>query len=253
MKVSIKKVKPYQLWFGDCLELMKDIPDGSIDLILCDPPYGTTSCKWDSIIPLEPMWKELKRIIKPNGMVCIMASSPFNYILGCSNLKMFRHEWIWNKSIGSNFANTVREPFKEHESVLCFSYGKWTYNKQMQERMQSGKRGIGTPLKYNSKPRPTYRDFTAQERGLKPELRVPSSVQRFNVERGLHPTQKPVALMQYLVKTYSNPNELVLDFVMGSGTVGVACRNLKRRFIGIEKDQTYFQIAKKRLEDKNSK
>lgn len=246
-------IKTENLWLmqGDCLERMKEIPDGAVDMILTDPPYGTTACKWDSIIPLEPMWKELKRSIKPNGIIAMTASQPFSSILTCSNLEMFRHEWVWIKNRGSNFANTVREPMKEHEVVLIFSKGKWTYNKQMQERTGGGLDRSKYAFNDHGVDRETYRKFEGRSVENMPEMRVPSSWQKFNVacgaEKTKHPTQKPVALMEYLIKTYTNEGETVLDFTMGSGTTGVACVNLNRKFIGIELDAGYFEIAKNRI------
>jgi site-specific DNA-methyltransferase (adenine-specific) len=233
---------------GDCLEKMKDIPDKSIDMILCDLPYGTTACKWDVVIPFEPLWEQYLRIGKDTCIVALTASQPFSSALVMSNPSLFRHEWIWIKNAGSNFANTCREPFKEHEQVLVFSQGNWTYNKQMQERAESGKSRIKTPVKFETGS-DIYRQFDRVETKIMPELRVPSSWQKFNRERGLHPTQKPVSLMEYLIRTYSNEGETVLDNCMGSGTTGVACINTNRIFIGIEKDENYFNIAEKRIMD----
>lgn len=235
------------LMHGDCLELMKLIPDGSVDMILCDLPYGTTACKWDTIIPFEPLWEQYKRIIKPNGVVALNGSQPFSSSLVMSNPQMFRHEWIWLKNRGSNFANTIREPFKEHEQVLIFSRGKWTYNKQMQERTGAGLDRVKYEFHLESQTE-NYRKFEGRGNVKMPELRVPSSWQKYNTEVGLHPTQKPVALCEYLIKTYTNEGETVLDNCMGSGTTGVAAKNLGRRFVGIEKDEKYFQIASERIE-----
>jgi site-specific DNA-methyltransferase (adenine-specific) len=235
------------LILGDCLEKMQDIPPASIDAIISDPPYGTTSCKWDSIIPFEPLWEGYNRIIKPNGVIVLTSSQPFTSVLISSNIKLFRHEWVWKKDRGSNFANTVREPMKEHENIIVFSCGKWTYNPQMQERSKSGL----SRAKYDFSSKASsenYREFTREGRRTVGELRCPSSVQTFNRETGLHPTQKPVALFEYLIRTYTNEGELVLDNCMGSGTTAVACINTKRNFIGIEKDTTYFEIAKERIE-----
>jgi site-specific DNA-methyltransferase (adenine-specific) len=235
-----------QLWQGDCLELMKRIPDGSVDMVLTDPPYGTTACKWDTSIPFEPMWTELKRVIKPNGAILLHGSQPFTSALVMSNPTMFRHEWIWLKNRGSNFANTVREPFKEHEQILMFSPGKWTYNKQMQERTGGGASRVEYGIAFKSKSE-NYREFEGRDHTVLPKLRVPSSWQKFNTEVGLHPTQKPVDLCEYLIKTYTNVGESILDFTMGSGTTGVACKNLGRKFIGIELDPKYFEIAERRI------
>jgi len=234
------------LMFGDCLERMKEIPDCSVDMILTDPPYGTTACKWDSVIPLEPMWDQLKRIIKPNGAIVMTASQPFTSVLVVSNLKMFKYEWIWEKDGGSNFATVKYQPMKEHESVLIFGKGKTTYNQIKQERIGSRK-GKETTTKTNGNKNGVYGDFNKSDEYKVDELRCPRSIQRFNRERGLHPTQKPVALMEYLIRTYTNEGETVLDFTMGSGTTGVACVNLGRSFIGIEMDENYFNIASDRI------
>jgi site-specific DNA-methyltransferase (adenine-specific) len=236
-----------ELYNEDCLIKMKDIPDKSVDMILCDLPYGTTQNKWDSVIPFEPLWEVYKRILKPTGIVALTASQPFSSALVMSNPTWFKHEWIWIKNRGSNFANTVREPFKEHESVLVFSQGKWTYNRQMQERAESGKSRVKSPVKFETAS-DNYRVFERVETKVMPELRVPSSWQKFNTEVGLHPTQKPVSLMEYLIKTYTNEGELVLDNCMGSGTTGVACVNLNRKFIGIEKDEGYFKVSQERIQ-----
>lgn len=231
---------------GDCLELMKDIPDGSVDMILCDLPYGTTQNKWDSVIPFDRLWPEYWRVLKANGVAALTASQPFTSALVMSQVKRFKHEWVWIKNRGSNFANTVREPFKEHESVLIFSPGKWTYNKQMQARTGGGLSRIGYEFSCR-----TYSDNYGDIGAPAPtqgELRVPSSHQKFNTEVGLHPTQKPVTLMEYLIRTYTNEGDTVLDNCMGSGTTGVACANTGRNFIGMEMDAGYFEIAKNRIE-----
>jgi len=241
----------HALIHGDCLEEMVNIPDGSIDMVMSDPPYQITQCAWDSVIPLEPMWEHLKRIIKPSGVIALTASQPFSSALVMSNVEMFRHEWIWIKYRGSNFANTVREPMKEHETVLIFSKGKWTYNKQMQPRAESGLSRSNYTIGYKKRHREGTNQFEGKEHHEVDELRVPSSWQKFNTasgkEKTKHPTQKPVALMEYLIRTYSNAGDTVLDFVMGSGTTGLACSNLNRNFIGIESDLDYFKIAQKRL------
>lgn len=234
---------------GDCLEVMPQIPNGSVDMILCDLPYGMTQNKWDSVIPLDALWVEYRRLLKPCGVVALTASQPFTSILVMSNLSQFRHEWIWIKDKGSNFANTVREPMKEHESVLVFSAGKWTYNKQMQERAASGLARAQYPVEHNTQTRSSYRQFEGREHHNISELRVPSSWQRFTVERGLHPTQKPVALFEYLICTYTNENEVVLDNCIGSGTTAVAALKSGRHFIGIEKDEAYAKAARDRVEE----
>lgn len=237
---------------GDCLEVMQMLIEKGVkvDMILCDLPYNITSNSWDLMIPLEPMWERINLICKDKAVQCFTASQPFTSILCLSNIKNFKHEWIWKKNRGSNFANTVREPMKEHEEVLVFSKGKWTYNKQMEERAESGKARSIYMVEHKSKST-NYREFEGRKHHQITKLRVPSSVQKFNVEVGLHPTQKPVGLMEYLIKTYTNRGDLVLDFTMGSGTTGVACKRLGRNFIGIELDENYFKIAKKRIESES--
>ena len=195
------------------------------------------------------MWEQLKRIIKPNGAIVLFSSQPFTSALVMSNPKMYKHEWIWIKNRGSNFANTVREPMKEHESVLIFSNGKWTYNKQMQERTGGGSARAKYLVEHNSQVREGTRAFEGREHHEITELRVPSSWQKFNVETGLHPTQKPVALMEYLIKTYTNEGETVLDFTAGSGTTGVAAVNTNRNAILIEREEKYCEIIRARINE----
>ena len=240
------------LMLGDCLERMKEIPDGSVDMILTDPPYGTTACKWDSIIPLEPMWEQLNRVIKPNGAIVMTASQPFTSVLVTSNIKHFKHEWIWKKNAGSNFGALKYQPMKEHESVIIFCNERVNYYPIKQERSESGKAMVKAGVKSKaSKGNDVYGGLNQGYDNSKNDknMRVPSSVQLFNRERGLHPTQKPVALMEYLIKTYTNESETVLDFTMGSGSTGVAAKNLNRNFIGIEMDEEYFNTAKDRIEN----
>jgi site-specific DNA-methyltransferase (adenine-specific) len=248
--IKEERIGGQRLILGDCLDCMAEIESQSIDLVLTDPPYGTTACKWDAVIPFEPMWLHLKMVLKPNGAAVFTASQPFTSALVMSNPKQFRHEWVWQKNRGSNFANTVREPMKEHESVLCFSSGKWTYNKQMQERSGGGASRVKYDFHLETESE-NYRKFAGRGQVKMPELRVPSSVQKFNIacgaEKTAHPTQKPVALMEYLIRTYTNEGDTVLDFTMGSGTTGVACINTGRKFIGIERDPNYFAIACNRL------
>jgi site-specific DNA-methyltransferase (adenine-specific) len=229
---------------GDAIEQLKTLPDASINCVLADLPYGTTQNKWDLIIPLESLWEQLNRVCVPNAALVFTASQPFTSVLVSSNLKMFRHEWIWIKNRGSNFANTVREPFKEHESVLVFSRGGWTYNKQMQQRTGGGLSRVAYDFTVCTETT-NYGKIGAPcpKQG---ELRVPSSWQKFNTEVGLHPTQKPVDLMRYLIRTYTNPGEIVLDPTMGSGTTGVACMQENRHFVGIELNPDYCEIARRR-------
>ena len=236
-------MKDIKLYKGDCLEIMKQIPNGSIDMILCDLPYGTTACKWDTIIPFDKLWEQYERIIKPNGAIVLTASQPFTSALIMSNTNMFRYEWIWEKTLFSNFALVKKQPAKLHENILVFYKKQPTYNPQMQE---------GKP--YSDKPRKRTMGVMNDAIGMKKAIenkgeRYPSSVQKFsNGNNGTqHPTQKPIELFEYLIKTYTNENETVLDNTMGSGTTGVACVNTNRNFIGIEKDEKYFEIAKDRI------
>ena len=240
-----------KIYNTDCLAGMKEIPDKSVDMVLCDLPYGTTSNKWDSIIPFKDLWETYDRVCKDNAAIVMTASQPFTSMLIMSNLEMFRHEWIWIKNQGSNFANTVREPFKEHEEILVFSKGKWTYNPQMQERQGNGKTLIGKTQRKSTDNwhSDNYGKFKGATIVLS-EQRVPSSVQRFNTEASaerFHPTQKPVDLFRYLIRTYSNPGDTILDNCIGSGTTAVAAVLEKRKFIGFETDKTYFEKANERL------
>ena len=224
---------------GDCLELMKDIPDGSVDLILTDPPFGTTKCSWDSVIPFEPMWNELKRIIKPNGAIALFSAQPFTAVLACSNLKLFRYEWIWEKQNATGFLNAKKQPLRSHENILIFYKSQPTYNPQKtfgHERKTAKKKVISSEH-YGKQL--SVKDYDSTER-------YPRSVQVFSSDKqkqALHPTQKPVSLCEYFIRTYTNVSETVLDNTMGSGTTGVACVNTGRGFIGIEKEEKYFNVA----------
>lgn len=231
---------------GECLEEMSKLESGSIDMVMCDPPYGTTACKWDSIIPLEPMWEQLKRIIKPNGAIVMTASQPFTSVVVSSNLKMFRYCWVWEKDNHTNFLNIKKQPAKRHEDIVVFYKRQPTYNPQMWE---------GRPSNNSSSRVNVKRDYLGADFEDRPVIKTnkkyPKSIVKFSgMGRGkaIHPTQKPVALMEYLIKTYTNEGETVLDFTMGSGTTGVACKNLNRSFIGIEMDHKYFKIAEDRIE-----
>ena len=233
-------MKKIDLRQGDCLELMKDIPNKSIDMILADLPYGTTACKWDTIIPFEPLWEQYERVIKDNGAIVLTASQPFTTALAASNMKLFRYTWVWEKEQGVNFLLAKKQPMKVHEDVLVFYKRQPTYNPQMVpgKPYTSGK-GDSGEVTGRVKKKQTKNKGT----------RYPRTVQRINRETGLHPTQKPVALLEYLIKTYTKENDIVLDNVMGSGSTGVACINTNRNFIGIELDEDYFEIAKKRIEE----
>ena len=237
---------------GDCLELMKDIPDHSVDMILCDLPYGTTACKWDVVIPFEPLWEQYKRIIKDNGAIVLTASQPFTSALVMSNLKMFKYEWIWEKDAGSNFATVKYQPMKEHENILIFGIGKIKYTPIMQERIGHRKNKETTTID-SGRTNSVY--GTQNGLGLLKvnKLRNPRSIQRFNRERGLHPTQKPVDLFEYLIKTYTHEGDTVLDNCAGSFTTATAAENTKRNWICVEQLEEYCEIGKKRIEENRKK
>jgi len=225
---------------GDCLEIMAAIPDGSIDMILCDLPYGTTACKWDSVIPFEPLWAHYRRITKPNAAIVLTASQPFTSALVMSNIEMFKYEWVWIKSKITGVLNAKRMPVRKHEQVLVFSTNGLPkyYPQGLVKSSEVVKQG-GNSDNYGQRNKKEYvKEFNGCPRDV---LEIPSQ------GKTVHPTQKPVALMEYLIKTYTNEGDLVLDNCMGSGTTGIACANTDRRFIGIEKDPNYFDIAKERI------
>jgi len=243
--LHIADVSGSALFQGDCLDIMPLIPDKSIDMILADLPYGTTACKWDTIIPFEPLWKQYKRIIKDNGAIVLTASQPFTSALVMSNPDWFKYEWIWEKSHPTGFASSKYNPLKYHESVLIFCEGKTVYNPQMTKGKPNhsmGKIVNGGQIKSESQV-----NITAIQ-SQQSENKFPKSVQKFSNPRfkGMHPTQKPVALFEYLIKTYTNENDLVLDNTMGSGTTCLAAKELNRKFIGIEKEPKYYEIACRR-------
>lgn len=224
---------------------MKLIADGTVNLILCDLPYGTTQNKWDSLIPLEPLWAEYKRILSPSGVVVLTAQSPFDKVLASSNLKWLRYEWIWVKENATGFLNAKKAPLKKHENVLVFAPGKHTYNPQFT---------VGKPYitKRNGNTTPNYGKH-ASSATFNDGFRYPTSVLEFPRDRQkLHPTQKPVALFEYLIRTYTNPGELVLDNCMGSGTTAIAAINTGRHFIGFEMDEKYFGVAQERIDNHRS-
>lgn len=249
-----------ELLHGDCLEKMKNIPNKSIDLILTDPPYGTMSCKWDSVIPLDKMWEQLNRIIKDNGAIVLFGGEPFSSMLRMSNIKHYKYDWIWKKQKAGAFAVGKYRPLGYHENISVFGYGKINYYPQMIPRKsdrvkqahKSNYKGFSTVANDNlictkAQENRDYKIYNA-------DFKLPSTVLEFNSvvsnskEKVAHPTQKPIALLEYLIKTYTLENETVLDFTMGSGSTGVACINTNRSFIGIEKDDKYFSIAKTRIE-----
>lgn len=230
---------------GDCLELMKDIPDKSVDMILCDLPYGTTACKWDNIIPFEPLWEQYKRIIKDNGAIVLFGSQPFTSQMICSNFNNYKHHWIWLKNRGTGFQVAKYRPMMKTEDIIVFTKkrNKINYYPQMVKldkpyycKNATSSNGTNPLVKFN-------------KGGKLVDKKYPTNVLEFNkVSKPIHPTEKPVALLEYLIKTYTNENEVVLDNCMGSGSTGVACVNTNRNFIGIELDQKYFEIAKERIE-----
>ena len=225
------------LHHGDCLDLMAGIESGSVDMILCDLPYGTTACKWDTVIPFEPLWAHYKRVIKPNGAIVLFGSQPFTSALVMSNVKMFKYCWVWNKKISGNPLLAKYQPLKIHEDICVFSRNKHNYSPEMRKGKMRIKGGGKSNLLNMEMSKSINDDY------------YPTSILEFsNANRGIHPTQKPVALCEYLIKTYTNEGETVLDNCMGSGTTGVACLNTGRTFIGIEKDLAYFEIACSRIE-----
>lgn len=234
---------------GDCLEKMNDIPNGNVDCVITDPPYGTTACKWDSVIPFEPMWKQLNRIIKPNSAIVLFGSEPFTSVMRMSNILNWKYDWYWEKERITNIAQVKKRAGKTVETISVFYKNQCVYNPQMLKydgplrtnKVKDGKMGKLTDLSEK-------KVFEYNDTGF----RYPTQVLRFQrdcLKSNLHPTQKPVALMEYLIKTYTNEGETVLDFTMGSGTTGVACKNLNRNFIGIELDPEYFKIAEKRINE----
>jgi len=227
---------------GDCLEVMKYIPDNSIDMVMADPPYGITACKWDSIIPLEPMWKHLKRVIKPNGAIVMTASQPFTTTLISSNMEIFKYELIWEKTKSTGFLDCSYRPMRSHENILIFYEDKPTYNPQKLKGYPWVKGRTQKPNSCWGKQAEHYAKNESGERQPKSVMLIPN----FN-NSSLHPTQKPVALMAYLIKTYTNEGDTVLDFCCGSGTTGIACKRWGRNFILIEKEQKYCDIARRRL------
>ena len=235
-----------QIIHGDCLEVMPLLPDKSIDMILCDLPYGTTACKWDTIIPFDLLWEQYERIIKDSGAIVLTASQPFTSALIMSNPKLYRHSWIWNKKFAGNFANAKIQPMKIHEDILVFGKSKVNYYPVMIDRKKAIKGGGMTASGT------TNYGINNQFKALKKnyDKKYPVSVLDFPRILGkgnVHPTQKPVALFEYLIKTYTQPREIVLDNCIGSGTTAIAALNTGRFFIGIEKEEKYVEIARKRI------
>lgn len=231
------------LHFGDCLDLLPTLADNSVDMVLVDLPYGTTACKWDSIIPLDKLWQQYNRVCKKDGAMVFTAAQPFTTILAVSNIDNFRYEWIWEKPQGTNPMNSKVMPLKSHENILVFYRKKPVYNPQM---------WYSTPYtgfsSDTSKIGEVYGSAKSKHRDNPDGSRYPKTVLKFKQEKGLHPTQKPVDLMEYLIKTYSNEGDTVLDNTMGSGTTGVAAIRCGRKFIGIESDSEYYKIAEDRIQ-----
>ena len=233
------------LLHGDCLELMKDIPDGSVDLVLCDLPYGATRCKWDAVIEFGKLWEAYNRVVKENGAIVLFAAEPFASLLRMSNMKNYKYDWVWDKVKGTGFLNAKRQPMRNHELLCVFYRKQCTYNPQKTHGHAKKETYRGAHLQT-----PVYGAMKKDYKYSSTE-RYPRSIQVFSTDTqnsSLHPTQKPVALCEYMIRTYTNPGEVVLDNCMGSGTTGVACVNTGRRFIGIELDKQYFDIARDRIE-----
>lgn len=235
----------YKLLQGDCLELMKDIPDNSVDMILCDLPYGTTSNKWDKVIPFEPLWEQYNRIRKENAAIVLFSQMPFSVDCVNSNRKQFRYEWIWQKSQGVGFLNANKMPLRSHENILVFYNKLPTYNPQFTS---------GKPYRHGENGSSSnYRELLPHSTINDNGKRFPKDILKFtsvncSSQKKFHPTQKPVDLLEYLIKTYTNEGDLVLDNCMGSGSTGVAALNTGRNFIGMELDEHYFEVAKERIE-----
>lgn len=251
------------LWNGDCLELMKNIPDKSIDMVLTDPPYGTTACKWDTVIPFEPMWEQLKRVTKDSGAICLFGSEPFSSLLRLSNRELYKYDfkWLKNRNLGANFAHSANSPIKIIEDVIVFSAGKIAHKGKSNYRMIYNPQGL-IPCRQIERRRMPQKitafrhniSRASHSEYIREWTNYPDNALRYDFcgvsekkKNRLHPTQKPVALLEYLIKTYTLENETVLDFTMGSGSTGVACKNLNRNFVGIEKDDKYFEVARERI------
>ena len=230
-----------ELLNGDCLELMKNIPDKSIDMILCDLPYGTTHNKWDNVIPMEPLWEQYNRIIKDNGAILLFSQMPFGASLIMSNPKMFRYEWIWEKNQAVGFLNAKKMPLRKHENILVFYKHLPTYNPQ-------GLIKLDEPIQEEGSANRNGKNYGVADKSfIRTHKNYPTDIITFSKDSGYHPTQKPVDLLEYLIKTYTNEGDTVLDNCMGSGSTGVACKNTNREFIGMELDEKYYKIACERL------
>ena len=240
-----------EIILGDCLELMKDIPNGSIDMILCDLPYGTTACKWDNIIAFDKLWEQYERIIKPNGAIVLTASEPFASYLRLSNIKMYKYDWIWEKERPTNALLANKQVLKYHEMMCVFYKKQSVFNPILREREEKKKRNTkARPFTSNGYVNNVPNSQGMNQTGMNDFIK-PKSILKFNMERGAHPTQKPTELFEYLIKTYTNENDLVLDNTAGSGTTAIACLNTNRQFIVMEKEQKYYDIILKRVADFN--
>lgn len=246
-----------KIYNGDCLEIMKDIPDKSVDLILTDPPYGTTAHKWDNVIPFKLVWEQCNRIIKDNGIIALFATQPFTSMLICSNINEYRYSWIWKKESPNGFLNSAYAPLKITEDIVIFSKG--TVGSVSKNPIRFYPNGIKDNGIKKNNPNSKFRkqngyngngNVLNSDKEYSSKTGFPNNILSFSRDKNsVHPTQKPVALLEYLIETYTNENELVLDFTMGSGSTGVACKNLNRCFIGIELNEKYFEIAKQRIEN----
>jgi len=242
--VSCYEVAGHKLYQGDCLKVMAELPDGCVDMVLTDPPYGTTACKWDAVIPFDPMWAQLKRLIKPNGAIVLTASQPFTSALVMSNIKMFKYCCVWEKTAATGFLNAKKAPLRAHEDILIFYKKQPYYNPIMVEgalRKKALRRNAKLGAIYNKHEKKT--EYNSDKRYPRSVILLSKDKQK----SALHPTQKPVALMSYLIRTYTHPGETVLDFTTGSGTTGVACVDTDRKFIGIECGESYYNIASGRI------
>lgn len=241
-----------KLYNADCFDIFPKIPDGSIDLILTDPPYGTTACKWDTVIPFDKMWLALNRVIKKNGAIVLFGSEPFSSVLRMSNIKNYKYDWIWKKDKSTNHLNAKKMPMRKTELISVFYKKQCLYNPQIFKKDPKN-------IRFDRNKRKQCENYGSMikesKRTIPFDMTYPNEILNFNScsggrkEESVHPTQKPVLLMEYLIKTYTNKKETVLDFTMGSGTTGVACQNLNRKFIGIEKEKGYYNIACKRIKE----
>ena len=245
----------YKLYQGDCLDIMKTIPNNSIDMILCDLPYSTTCCKWDKLIPMDKLWKEYERIIKDNGAIVLFGQEPFSSHLRLSNERMYKYDWKWIKSIPGNFLNCKNSPLKKYEDIMVFSKGTIANgSKRLMKYNPQGIIEVNLERKNGNRDNKNFNGTIGNRPSRKGNYvqkytNYPINILEYQNETGLHPTQKPVDLLEYLIKTYTNENDIILDNCMGSGSTGIACMRANRKFIGIELDKNYFNVAKERIEN----